>query len=151
MRCLTGTCHLGTSKTNAKNFEDACSRPAQPTWEIFVFRTETRLGIGSAHHTCDFMALECQAGWTVRSQIRDWPQPTQRYPLAINNIKTERNKKLCRARHVLASAARTLKVGLYIEARKCLSANMKLGLPGMLAHRNLSFRLFEDQRNNRKK
>ena len=76
-----------------ENFEDACSRPARPTWEISVFRTEKKLGLGLAHHTCNSMTVECQAGQTVRSQIRDWPRPTQRYPLAINNIKTKRNNK----------------------------------------------------------
>ena len=53
---------------------------------------------------------------------------------------------LSRAWHVLASAAPTLKLGLYIGARKGLSANMKLSLPGTMAHRNLSFKRFEDQR-----
>ena len=45
---------------------------------------------------------------------------------------------------MFASAARTLKLRLYIEAQKGLSTNMKLGLPGTVAHRNLSFRCFED-------
>ena len=53
---------------------------------------------------------------------------------------------LSQARHLLASVEHTLKLGLHIEARKGLSANMKLGLPGMVAHRSLSFRCFEDQR-----
>ena len=55
---------------------------------------------------------------------------------------------LSQAQHVLDSAGCTLKLGLYIEAQKGLSTNMKLGLPGMLSHSNLSFRSFEDQRNN---
>ena len=76
-----------------KNFEDACSRPAWPTWKISVFRTIKKFEIGSAHHTCHPMTVECRTGRKVRSQIRDWPRLTQCYPLAINNIKTERNKK----------------------------------------------------------
>ena len=55
-------------------------------------------------------------------------------------------KEVSRARHVLPSAARTLKLGLFIEARKGISSSMKLGLPGTVSHRNLSFRRFEDQR-----
>ena len=47
---------------------------------------------------------------------------------------------------MFASAAHTLKLELYIGARKGLSANMKLGLPGTVAKQNLSFRVFEDQR-----
>ena len=58
---------------------------------------------------------------------------------------------MSQAQHVLTSAARTLKLGLYIEARKGVSTNMKLDLPGTVAHCNLSFRRFEDQCNNRKK
>ena len=128
-----------------KKFNDACSLPTQPTWEMSVFRTETKPGLGLAHHTYNCMTAECRAGWTVRSQIRDWPRLTHRYPLAINNIKTEINKSEPGG-HVLVSAARTLKLGLYIGAQKGLSANIKLGLPGTVAHRNLSFRRFEDQR-----
>ena len=106
---LPGTVtHRDLSFRCFKDQHKKITRTARPIWEISVFRMKTKLGLGSAHHTCNFMALECQAGWTVRSQIRDWPQPTQRYPLAINNIKTERNKKLCRARHVLTSEACTL-------------------------------------------
>ena len=56
-------------------------------------------------------------------------------------------KKLSWARHVLASAARTLKLGLYIEAPKVLSASMKLSLPGTVAHRKLSFRRLKNQLN----
>ena len=76
-----------------KYFDNACSRSARPTWKISVFRTETKLRSGSVHHTCHPMTLECRAEWTVRSEIGDWPRPTQRYSLAINNIRTERNKK----------------------------------------------------------
>ena len=47
---------------------------------------------------------------------------------------------------MLASAACTLKLRLYIEAQKGLSANMKLDLPGIVAHSNLSFRCFKDHR-----
>ena len=53
---------------------------------------------------------------------------------------------LSRAQHVLASAARTLKLVLYLGAQKGLGANLKLGLPGTVAHSNLSFRRFENQR-----
>ena len=54
--------------------------------------------------------------------------------------------KLSQARHAIASAAHTLKLALYIGARKGLSTNMKLGLPSTSAQRNLSFMRFEDQR-----
>ena len=47
---------------------------------------------------------------------------------------------------MLASVARTLKLGLYIGAREGLSTNMKLGLPLNMAHNNLPFRRLEDQR-----
>ena len=59
---------------------------------------------------------------------------------------TDQRGKCPSSEHVLASAARKLKLGLYTGARKALSANMKLGLPGTVAHRNLSFMHFEDQR-----
>ena len=76
-----------------KYFEDVCSRPAQQTWKIFVYRMETKLGLHSAHHTCHPMTVKCRAGRTMRSRIRDWPRPTQRYPLAIKNIRTQTNTK----------------------------------------------------------
>ena len=47
---------------------------------------------------------------------------------------------------MLGLATGKLNLGLYIEALQGLSASMKLGLLGTVAHRNLSFIRFEDQR-----
>ena len=76
-----------------KNFKNAGSRPSRPIWKISVFRTETKRGLDSAHHTCNIVKIKWRARRTVRSQIWDWHKPTQSYPLPMNNIKTERNKK----------------------------------------------------------
>ena len=46
---------------------------------------------------------------------------------------------------MLASAARTLKLGLYIEPWKGLIASIKVSLQGTVAYGKLSFRRFEDQ------
>ena len=95
---LSGT--VASRNLSFRRFEDqgktfqGCVFETRPTYmEISVFRTRTKLGSGFAHHTCNPMKVEYRAGWRVRSQIRDRPRLTQHYLLAINNIKTERNKK----------------------------------------------------------
>ena len=57
-----------------KYFEDATLRPGPPIWELSVFRMERNFALGSAHHTCNPVPVECRARRTVRSQIRDWPR-----------------------------------------------------------------------------
>ena len=103
-----------------------------------IFRAKTKLGLGSAHETCSPMKEDCRAGRTLRSDIRDQPRPTQRYPLAINHIETERNNKAELGTACACFGTTYTEIGTQHRSLKILSAYMKLGLPGTVSHRNLS-------------